>query len=583
MYSGRRFAYQKQYLLFLILSLSFSACTNHFSEISIYSNLSENDSVSISLCPKQEPHQYQFVSGKTISEADAEVGKVDIALPNHLFKNFIAIGITVNHNHTDSILTLSSIHLKGLASVSPKNIMNTLWWQDGLNFEYDSINNTLTSYIKNGIPSTFPVGLSMFYEPRFIGLQLFFRLSFFAVLLFLLFFLYRQASGQQIILLSIGLFLASVPLQLNYTNWTMIAMSLSMIMAFIWNKHRQFTWQPIFYVLCAIYLMNIIGLLYVDDFKLGVRRLDAILPFVIFPVIFSMIQFTKKNTILLLRFFVWMAITFCAFGLLSYATIVPELTWNMIFADSKLYASLLMMWPAHPHPSYLSTILLMAVPVALYLRFHDGKQITVVEMLLGIFLPIVFTILGGARVGMMIAPILLGLGYFFYCRFKPGLKWGLVVAGIAVIGMLLHLFPKADDRFVDPIRMDLRKTAISAIKEKPVFGWGTGYARPLIHSEERAHSLGIETPHDLSSFHNQYLEDMVQFGIWGIVILVILFGWILWIGIREKNYLLLSLLTIYLLFCWTESALFISKGVIPFTFWLCFLMTNQTSLCSNNK
>ena len=147
---------------------------------------------------------------------------------------------------------------------------------------------------------------------------------------------------------------------------------------------------------------------------------------------------------------------------------------------------------------------------------------------------------------------------------------------------MFHLFPKAVVLFVDPIRVDLRKTAISAIKEKPVFGWGTGYVTPLIQSEERAQSLRIETPYLFNQFHNQYLEDMVQFGIMGILILLVLFGWMLWVGVRERNYLVLSLLVIYTLFCWTETVFFVAKGVIPFTFWFCFLMSNRNKLTQMN-
>jgi O-antigen ligase len=217
----------------------------------------------------------------------------------------------------------------------------------------------------------------------------------------------------------------------------------------------------------------------------------------------------------------------------------------------------------------------MAAPIAIYLhyskiqRFKDSN-FKLIETLLGVLLPIVFTVLGGARVGMVIAPVLLILGYLFYCKFKPLLKWGLVVAGIAAAGAIFYLFPKIDDRFADPIRVDLRRTAVSAIKEKPVFGWGTGYVSPLIRSEERAHRLGLEAPAQHPTFHNQYLEDMAQFGIPGICILLLLFGWMLWKGIREMNYLLLSLLVIYVFFCWTETALFISKGCVPFAFWFCF-------------
>jgi len=286
---------------------------------------------------------------------------------------------------------------------------------------------------------------------------------------------------------------------------------------------------------------------------------------------------------LLLRFFVWAVVAFCAFGFMSYAAFLSELNWNMIFRDSKLYAPLLMMWPAHHHPSYLSSILLMAVPVALYLRYHGEKQITLIEMLLCVLAPIVFTVLSGARVGMIMTPALLILGYLFYCKFRPVFKWGLALAGVATVGVMLHFFPTTDNRFGDPIRVDLRKTAISAIKEKPVLGWGTGFVEPLIQDEERAHSLGIESPYDFNQFHNQYLENMVQFGVFGILILLVLLGWILWVGISEKNFLLLSFLAIYILFFWTESVLFVAKGVTPFAFWLCFLMANRKILQSEDQ
>ena len=196
---------------------------------------------------------------------------------------------------------------------------------------------------------------------------------------------------------------------------------------------------------------------------------------------------------------------------------------------------------------------------------------------MGVLFPIVFSVLAGARIGIVLVPLLLLLGYVFYCRLKPLLKWGLVAAGLLVVAAGWYQYPTADDRFTDDNRADLRKIAISAIKEKPVFGWGTGYTNPLIHSAERAQSLGIERtfPDETKVIHNQYLDYMVQFGIVGIVVFLIVLGWILWIGVSERNYLLLSFLIIYLLFFYTETALNYSKGIVPFAFWLCFLMTNR--------
>ena len=589
----------------------FASCNKYLSEISIYSNLQKGDSISIAIYSKNT-EQYITVNGTTVTSEDVIRGCVDIPLPDSLIKKIHAFSVTI-HSCSDNILAISSIRLKDFSTIYSKDIINSLFWQHGLIFEFDSQSNTLKSHINKNIPATFNFSIIAIYKSFPTSLQLFLRLIFLATLLLLLFLHLKHSPTQRLLFFALALFFASLPLKTDYTNYTMGIMCLTMLIAFLRflifdfrfsirsaeqkintnNKSifcinvkkiilffhlffRHFTWQPIFYVLCAMYFLNVIGLLYTGDLSFGMKRLDTSVVLVLFPFVFSLIRFSKENVILVLRFFVWAVVAFCMFGFLSYATIVPELTYDMIFKDSKLYAPLLMMWPAHSHPSYLSTILLMAVPIALYLRYnHEKKQITMLEVLLGVLTPIIFTVLSGARVGIVIAPALLGLGYLFYCKFRPVFKWGLVVAGIALMGVMFHLFPKVDDRFVDPIRVDLRKTAISAIKEKPVFGWGTGYVRPLIYSEERARSIGLEASTGMPNFHNQYLEDMVQFGIVGIVILLTLFGWMLWIGIREKNYLLLSLLTIYVLFCWTENALAISKGVVPFTFWLCFLISNR--------
>jgi O-antigen ligase len=404
--------------------------------------------------------------------------------------------------------------------------------------------------------------------------------------------------------LGVAVFLATLPLTIDYNTCGMVIMAVAMVVTFVLRfirtiKGRRceqavpsqkggkfkwlqeiFTWQPIFYVLWAMYIIHFAGLLYTGDLRLGVRRLDSIVPLVLFPVLFSIVPFSRQHVILLLRFFVWTIIAFCGFALLSYATIIPGFDWNMV-SDGKLYAPLLLMWPAHGHASFDSTIVLMAVPVAMYLRFtpgikeSSGMRITLVELCLGVLLPIIFTVLVGARVGMAIIPFLLGFGYIFYCKFKPLLKWSLMGLSILAIIFVMYKFPQVDNRFDDPTRTNLRAIAVNAIKEKPILGWGAGYVAPLIQSEERAHQIGLEVPYEFNQFHNQYLETVVQFGIPGALLLLLLIGWLLYLACRRKDYLLLSVLIIYLLLFWTETALATSKGIVPFVFWVSFLVARK--------
>ncbi|MDR1672796.1 MAG: O-antigen ligase family protein [Bacteroidales bacterium] len=392
--------------------------------------------------------------------------------------------------------------------------------------------------------------------------------------------------------LGIALFLAALLLKNTYSTYAMVIMLLCMtahpvlsVHRSVWGGDRRFLkllwkelasrWHPFFYVLCACYLINVAGLLYTGDLYLGVKRLDNTLPFLLFPPLFCMTLFSRENVWLLLRFFVWTVIAFCGFELLSYAVIMPEINAEMLYKDSKLYCQWLSMWPAHWHLSFDSTIALMAIPAALFLRFQAKPRITVIEMLLGVLLPVIFTVLGGARVGMVAVPFLLGLAYVFYCRFKPVLKWGLATVGIVSALLLYHRFPQVDDRFEDVPRKYMRSIAMEAIKEKPVFGWGTGYVSPLIQSPELAQRVGLDVPYTTNQFHNQYLENVVQFGISGALLLLALIGGLLYLGIRRKDYLLLSFLTIYLLFFWTETVLVSTKGVMPLAFWACFLLLTQ--------
>jgi O-antigen ligase len=476
----------------------------------------------------------------------------------------------------DSEICMREIQIKNTVQVSGNEMYDAITGSGNIYETVRLVDNQCCLIANDDGLSTVAFSPLTFYNSNPIGFQYLFRLFFVGSLfLFLLFFLYSHTFSQFLPIMGIGIFLITLPLKISYNTWGMIIMALTIIIYYIKNRPRNLTWHPIFYILSGLFFLNIIGLIYTSDFQNGIKRLDTTIPFVLFPFLFSIVSFSTKNVMLLLRLFIWIIIAFCGFGLLSYITIIPEFDWNTLYRDSKLYASILLIWPAHAHPSYFSTIIIMAIPIAFYLRFQDKKEITIVELCLGVLLPVIFTVLTGARIGLVIIPFLLFFAYFFYCRLKPILKWGLVGLGVIILCLFIYKFPKVDDRFQDPIRKDLRTIAVEAIKEKPILGWGTRYVSPLIRSEDTKELLGIETPYSFNQFHNQYLENMVQFGIPGILILLLLFGWMLYLSIRYKDYLLLSLLTIYVLFFWTESALFTFKGIVPFTFWLCFLVATQ--------
>ncbi|MCL2416822.1 MAG: O-antigen ligase family protein [Bacteroidales bacterium] len=403
---------------------------------------------------------------------------------------------------------------------------------------------------------------------------MFLSILFFATIFVLLCLLLKQAHEQHFQVFTLAFLIILLPLRESLNSWGMLIVSVLIVIAFILNKSRQFTWQPIFYAVVGLYLLNFVWLVGMGDFTFSNRGVDSALPMILFPILFSMVQLSKRNVMLLLRFFVWMVIAVCIYGLLSYASAVYELSWKMVLLEGKQYAHFFTIWPITWQPSALSITLLMALPVSFYLRYHNKRQITFLEMLLATILPILVTFMVGARIGVAVFPVLLALGYLFYCNFKPILKWGLVAVGVVGLCLALFFIPtEIKSRYTDQIRVDLRNTAISAIKEKPILGWGTWQQRHLIVDEDRAKSLGIQAPHSQWHFHNLYLDIMVQFGIVGIVVLLGLIFWTFWIAIREKHFLLLSFIIMSTMTFYFEIVLYSSRWAVTFMFWFCFLIS----------
>jgi len=403
---------------------------------------------------------------------------------------------------------------------------------------------------------------------------------FFTAIFALLCVLAKQVREQRLVVIGFSLLIAVLPLIEIFNIWAVSIMAVLAVIAFVFNKSRQFVWYPIFYATVGIYALSFVGLLHTGDFSFANKRIDTAIPLMVFPILFGLTQLSRRNVMLLLRFFLWIVIVLCAYGILSLLAVVPDFSWKTALLDGKQYADLFVVWPITLHPSALSVTLLMALPVSFYLRFHAEKQITLVEMLLAILLPILVTFMVGARIGVGVIPVLLGLAYLFYCKFKPVFKWGFVIVGVTV-GLFLIFFvlpPDIKKSYFDSTRADFRKTAISAIKEKPVLGWGTWQQPYLIACEERARNLELEVIHPSQHFHNVYLDMMVQFGIVGIVALLCLILGIFKIAIHKKHFLLLSFAVMYILVFWVDNVLQAGRFVKPFMFWFCFLVANQKYL-----
>ncbi len=368
-----------------------------------------------------------------------------------------------------------------------------------------------------------------------------------------------------------------------FRNWhTTIGLSLFMLasVAFIISKRKKITKpQPLVYLFGAMYLVRVLWLLVSNDLQYGMQWLDVCLPFLLLPIVCQWLPLNERIVKIVLSFFVHFTLLFCVATLASvwhysHANTISLIEW---LHYPKNYYPLAFAWTAYDHPSFLCILYLFALPVGVYLWWRY-KCVPLVELLLlfaGVTAVLAFT---GARIGLVILPLLLCLIVFSYIPKKwKKIAAGLIVAGI-LTGTAIVVFVNTDftNRFADPIREQLLKTTIYSIKEKPLLGVGTGGMREVIHSPEVAEKIGYEYPQGTLSYpHNQYLGEIMHFGIIGAIPLFALLLYLLVIAVRRNDFLMQALVVILFVFSVTEMPFESSKGINYFTFFISLLVFSR--------
>jgi hypothetical protein len=122
----------------------------------------------------------------------------------------------------------------------------------------------------------------------------------------------------------------------------------------------------------------------------------------------------------------------------------------------------------------------------------------------------------------------------------------------------------------DFTRYQYAVVAISAWKEKPILGLGTGSSKSVMRDIDFVKSLGFEETSRFNDHpaithpHNQFLNELLQFGIFGIVPLLWLVATIIQQSWKAQNYDFLLFGVVITLFMLIEAPFNSNKGVVPF-------------------
>jgi len=132
-----------------------------------------------------------------------------------------------------------------------------------------------------------------------------------------------------------------------------------------------------------------------------------------------------------------------------------------------------------------------------------------------------------------------------------------------------HIVSKDSVLKNDGTRIERWIASIELIKEKPLFGYGTGQEKPQLFRKYREMGLTVTLEQGYDA-HNQFLSIMIKSGLIGLITLLILFGTAFYLSIKNKDLVYFSFLLVITAVCIVENYLNVNKGVFFFSFFNIF-------------
>jgi len=331
--------------------------------------------------------------------------------------------------------------------------------------------------------------------------------------------------------------------------------------------------------------LSLISLLYSFNETKGITELKNLLPLIIFPLLFQLVSFSKKQFYSILKAFLFGC--FFAFIIsISYQVYLMIIGANYSFHYLKLVEVLWM------HPTYLSLYLNFAIVMSFYLFIKNELNLYLMMFSIAIFS--VFIILLSARMQIIIfAFVFLLLSvYVLINNFSKRILAMFLLSFIA-LAITFSNYKTLNNRFTyiknlkydihsekstswngANVRLAIWNTSKSLIKDNKFIGVGIGDADDELMNEYK--KQGFKFAYKLKYVaHNQYIQTTISIGFVGLIAYLSILTILLSDSIRSKNFLVFSLFFILFFTGLTESFLRMQSGIVFFSFMIILVLNNS--------
>lgn len=366
---------------------------------------------------------------------------------------------------------------------------------------------------------------------------------------------------KQFDLFFIILFLISIPLKESLTTFIALLWLCYTIFIVVRSKIFKITLTTL---LC--FSLFIIPLIFGRPSSYD--QINILLSFLIFGIIsFSPI---KRDFIRIQRVYMFiigiisLLIIASFLNYIIYYAIYDDVSFYSYFSNIKYTNESIREWFDFSHPAYISIFSI----VGMYFAFvsYKNEVLDKKQLILYILITFILVIVLGSRIALFVFVMTITTFFLQKFNYKKMLFIYFIIFSIGTLVMINK---------IDPIRHQLWSISLSAIKEKPLLGYGLGSSENIILNKELNYKNGFTSILKLNHPHNQYISYILEIGLLGFLVLVTLLLILNFKYKKETNNNFSTLLFIWSILFLIESPFETSKPTFLFCFFLLITMKSE--------
>jgi hypothetical protein len=339
--------------------------------------------------------------------------------------------------------------------------------------------------------------------------------------------------------------------------------------------------NKVYYFLFLYVLLRFLGTIGTND---GFRFPEKLFTFILLPLAFSFVRIEKGTSFRVLRIFFRAMLVYMACTLVYWWYNIQRFglsvgTW--LISKETLHDGLPPFhwtsgWALYEHPSYISLVLIAGLISGFYLYFKKQSDSRISELELIVYAAfIALTVLVlESRIGVVVTILTIAITFLYYLRLNNiYFKRIAVILLVAGMGGLFYMGDSVSGFMADNVRKTDNTLALNYIKAHP--WWGVGFHQQALALKQQEQIMLNELPalpFPKTYTHNQLLGDMVQFGVAGALVLVLLIVGLVRYSLQSRSYLLQLFMCVCIVFMCIEEPLYGQAGITRFMVFLSFFI-----------